>query len=407
MKRRKILFVINTLGCAGAETALLELLSALEKQDYELSLYVMLGQGEMVHKLPKGVRLLNADYKDCPVLSGDGRRQLAKTVLRSFFRNGKLFFRTRTLLSDWRDMKKRGRVLTDKLLWRVVSDGAQRFDETYDLAVAYLEGASTYYVADYVKAEKKAAFVHIDYAGAGYTPKLDRGCYDAYDRIFAVSDEVREKFLEVYPAYAPKMGVFHNIVNQERIRRLAEEGEGFTDGYQGMRLLTVGRLTRQKAYDVAIDAMKLLRDKGCPARWYVLGEGPERAELEKRIARLGLKDDFILMGAVENPYPYYKQCDIYVHATRYEGKSIAIQEAQTLGCAILASDCNGNREQIKDQVDGRFCGLTAEAVAEAVRALAADSRLRERLGQAAAQKEPGGQKEIGQLLALLPGQEEE
>lgn len=52
------------------------------------------------------------------------------------------------------------------------------------------------------------------------------------------------------------------------------------------------------------------------------------------------------------PYPYYRQTDIYVHATGYEGKSIAIQEAQTLGCAIVASECN--REQITDGEDG-FC----------------------------------------------------
>ena len=70
-----------------------------------------------------------------------------------------------------------------------------------------------------------------------------------------------------------------------------------------MRLLTVGRLTYQKAYDVAIDAMKRLKDAGQRARWYVLGEGDQRKTLERKIAALGLKDDFVLLGAVENPYP--------------------------------------------------------------------------------------------------------
>ena len=65
-------------------------------------------------------------------------------------------------------------------------------------------------------------------------------------------------------------------------------------------------------------------------------------------------------GAVANPFPYFKQSDIYVHASRFEGKSIAIQEAQTLGCAIIASDCNGNREQIIDGEDGLLCELTPE-----------------------------------------------
>ena len=67
--RKKILFVINTMGRAGAETALLELLKALAGQDLELSLYVILGQGEMIEKLPSGVRLLNRKFDTRSVLS--------------------------------------------------------------------------------------------------------------------------------------------------------------------------------------------------------------------------------------------------------------------------------------------------------------------------------------------------
>ena len=57
-----------------------------------------------------------------------------------------------------------------------------------------------------------------------------------------------------------------------------------------------------------------------------MGEGELRNKLQQKIDSLGLKEDFLLLGAKENPYPYYKQCDLYVHATRFEGKSIAIQE---------------------------------------------------------------------------------
>ena len=126
-----------------------------------------------------------------------------------------------------------------------------------------------------------------------------------------------------------------------------------------------------------------------------------RAALERQIENLRLTEDFVLMGAVENPYPYYKQCSLYVHATRFEGKSIAIQEAQTLGCAILASDCNGNREQITDNVDGRFCQLTPEGIASGIRQLLEDEALRKRLGQAAARRTVGNEAELGRLLELL------
>ena len=74
----------------------------------------------------------------------------------------------------------------------------------------------------------------------------------------------------------------------------------------------------------------------------------------------------MLMGAKENPYPYYKQCDLYVHATRFEGKSIAIQEAQVLGCTILVSDCSGNREQVENGTDGILCQLSPEDISRKI-----------------------------------------
>ena len=85
-----------------------------------------------------------------------------------------------------------------------------------------------------------------------------------------------------------------------------------------------------------------------------------------------------------NPYPYFAQTDLYVHATGFEGKSIAIQEAQILGCAIVVSD--SNEEQITDGVDGFVRPLKPDALAEAIRQLANQSDLRKAFGQAAMQR---------------------
>lgn len=398
---KKILFVINTLGTAGAETALLELLNSLNRPEYEISLYVLTAQGELVQKLPKDVRLLNTSFNAHSVLSKEGRNDLRKTVLRAFFRNGHMGRKVVEMLRNFMSMYRSGKILADKILWRMMAEGAERFEETYDLAVAYLEGGSTYYVADYVHAKKKAAFVHIDYESSGYTKEMDRDCYEKMDRIFTVSAESKKHFLKVYPQYCEKTKVFHNIINQERIRLEAEKEGGFSDTYDGIRLLTVGRLTYQKGYDIAIDAMSILKQKGVRARWYILGEGNERAALEKKIANLGLEEEFLLIGAVENPLPWYAQTDIYVHATRFEGKSIAIQEAQTLGCAILASDCNGNREQIIPDVDGVLCELTPEKIASSILDLIEDEGKRKRLREAAAKKSIVHEEELQQLTELL------
>lgn len=403
----RILFVINTLGQAGAETALLSLLQTLAREKgearYEISLYVLTGQGEMASRLPADVRLLNKKYREESVLTAKGRKYLKKTVLKAMFTRGTVVKLFPYLVKNTCAMLGKKRLLPDKLLWRVLSDGGMVLPEEYDLAVSYLEGGAAYFVADHVKAAKKAAFIHVDYEKAGYTRALDKDCYLAFDKIFTVSDEVREAFLKAYPELPDKTEVFHNILNKEEIVRRAEEGEGFTDGFTGMRLLSVGRLTAQKAFEVSVDAMKRLKDAGKNVRWYVLGEGDQRKKLQEQIDALGLTEDFILYGTVNNPYPFMKQADIYVHASRFEGKSIAIQEAQILGKPMVVSDCSGNREQVCHGKDGLMCGLTPDSLAENIMLLLEDEALRRKLGAAAAKKNADAAEEIQKLLSMLKG----
>ncbi len=399
--KKSILFTINTFSRAGAETALLALMRTLDPDEYDVSLLVLTAQGEMFRELPENVHVLNKKHDETSVLSGAGKLKLFKGAAISLLKRFNFIRLAPYLISNLADMLKRKAFAPDKLLWRVFAEGAPKPDKEYDLAVAYIEGGSTYYVADRVKARKKAAFVHIDYRMAGYTHRLDRGCYAAYDRIFTVSDEVRDSFLKVYPECAEKTGVFRNILDVSEIKRKALLDGGFKDNFDGTRILTVGRLMAQKAFEISVDALKILKDRGGSYRWYVLGEGDRRAMLEEKIASLGLKDDFILAGAVDNPYPYLKQTDLYVHASRFEGKSIAIQEAQILGCTVLVSDCSGNREQVTDGEDGLLCELTPEAIAEKIEWLMSRPDERKRFAEAASRKYQKQGNDLEKLVSLL------
>ena len=84
---KKLLFVINTLGYGGAERALLSLLNALNPKEYQISLFVLTGQGELVHALPAYVETVNTDYRDCSVLTKEGRRHRlpSSTVKKGIF----------------------------------------------------------------------------------------------------------------------------------------------------------------------------------------------------------------------------------------------------------------------------------------------------------------------------------
>ena len=370
---KKILFVMNTMGRAGAERALVTFLNTLPIEEYEVSLLVLVNRGEMYDELPDHVRLLNKHPDSGSVLSFGGRLALIKTVLRCFFYHMKGFSLLFYLITNLRTQLKKHRLQPDKLCWRIIAQGTPVPDQTYDLAVAYLEGGSTYFVADAVHAKKKAAFVHIDYADAGYHKGLDLDSYSRIDRIFSVSKEACESFCRIYPEYQDKCFLFRNILDTKQIRSRSLKNlvpnDPFIKSRARYKLLTVGRLNYQKAYDIAIPALRILRDRGYDVDWFVLGEGSLKKELCRQIDRENLTGHFVLLGSKENPYPYYRLADLYVHATRFEGKSIAIEEAQILGKAIVASDCTGNREQITDGISGRLIPLTATAIANAVGAL--------------------------------------
>lgn len=399
---KKILFIINTMGRAGAETALIELLRKFtEYKGYQIDLFVMLPQGELFSRIPDGVRVLNKKVSHESVLSSKGRVKTIGCIAKKFFYNLTGFRLLGYFFSNFYEQMKMKRFQPDKLLWRLISDGTPPPNEQYDLAVAYLEGASTYFAADKVSAKHKVAFIHIDYIMAGYTQKLDRGCYESIDRIFTVSKEVGSQFLKVYPQYENKISIFHNFLDVDGIRKKAELGKAFDDDYTGVRLVTVGRLHYQKGYDIAIKALKLMVDAGRNIRWYVLGEGPERATLERQISDCGLKERFILLGVKDNPYPYIKQADIYVHATRFEGKSIAVEEAQILGKVIVASDCTGNTEQIIPEYDGILLSLSSERLASEILRVLDDEQLQKKLSGNVLKKNFYHDEDMQKLISLL------
>ena len=381
---RNVLFVINTLGQGGAEVAMMQLMKKLQENDCTIDLYVMINQGELVHRLPEGVNLLNKDYDDTDVLSSKGKRHIALRLLRYSFKNNAFLHNLPYIFRNYRNMKKNNAVDIKKLLWKMISENAPVFDKEYDLAISFLEGASAYYTARHVKANAKCVFIHIDYELIGYNRMLDEDCFDHFDRIFTVSDVVKESFIHMYPEHEDKTMVFHNIIDQEGIIARSRLDGGFEDDYSGTRILTVARLVDQKRLDVSIEACGKLIDEGYDIRWYVLGEGDQRKALSQLIEKNGLNESFLLLGVKSNPYPYYAKCDLYVHCTQIEGKSIAIQEAMTLGCPVIVSDCSGNRDQVLDKENGLIVRFEVDEIVKAIKQLIDDRQYARRLGENAA-----------------------
>lgn len=367
--RKKILFVTNTMGRAGAEKCLQALLELLDPEKYDLSVYSIINRGELYNDMPEYVHILNKKPCTKSVLDNAGLWATACQILWSLLKKFSFITYIPYFCRVLAHQIKTKHLDFSKLFWMLLARNAKRFNEEYDLAVAFIEGAATYYVSKYVKARKKATYVHIDYLAAGYLPKLDKPYYDNMDRIFCVSDCVRQVFLKAYPEYESKTFFFHNMVPRERILRMSKEGEGFTDQFDGLRILTVGRLHYQKAYDLAIPALAELCRRGYNVRWYVIGEGAEEENLRALIKENNVEDSFILMGCFANPYPFIAQCDIYSQASRFEGWCIALAESLVLARPVLASRCAGNEEQVTDGKTGVLIDLSVENIVDGMERL--------------------------------------
>lgn len=191
----------------------------------------------------------------------------------------------------------------------------------------------------------------------------------------------------------------HNIVSPSFIQKNSV-GEGLPAESE-IRLLTVGRLAHQKGLEYAVDACKILKDKGFDIKWYHIGIGDEKENILFAVRSKQLEDSFILLGERANPYPYMRSCDIYVQPSRNEGKSIAIDEVKCLHKPIVVTNFPSVYDQIENGVNGLICDMNAQSVADAVEKLIVDPQLRKALSENLSFEKMGNEEEIQKLYNLI------
>lgn len=390
--KQRILFVIDSLGVGGAEKSLVTLLNLLDYTRFEVDLQLFAYGGVFEQFLPKEVNVL-------PPL--DYTQFLETPVWKQILQPRKMLARMRYSVA----IRKHGLLHADKAVeyWKSVGQTIAKSERKYDIAIAYAQGVPTFYVIDKVDAPTKMAWVNVDYRLQGATKDFQRNYYDALDVIVPVSDSSYKTFSEeVYPEFKNKMHIIWDINDSGIISRMSLlPTDKFID-HSFPVIMTAGRLNKpQKGYDLALAAAKILRDRGVKFRWYAVGEGPYRSEMEAYIQENHLEDTFILLGATPNPYAYMRQCDVYVQTSRHEGFGLTIAEARILNRPVVCTNFEACTMQMKDGQNGLVVDMDPEAIADGIEKMLNDKVLYNNLQEYLRSEKKGNTEEIDKFYQLI------
>lgn len=245
----------------------------------------------------------------------------------------------------------------------------------YDAAINYLEIESPTFLKKHIKANKYIQWYHTDVANLDHPEDTDKmiPAFEKMDAIICVAESAKKSFIERYPQLAGKTHVIYNFFDAEAIRRMGDEPFSYHD--DRFIMLSVGRMTPQKKYLRFLDVLARLKGDGYSFVWHVLGTGIEYDAIVEKIHTLGLEDCVVLDGLTDNPYKYMKNCDLFVLPSGWEGFPTVTMEAKILGCAVLATDVSGIREQIVHGETGWICENSEEGIYEGVKHLITSSKI--------------------------------
>lgn len=394
--KKKILFVIDSLVCAGAEKSLVTLLSLIDYSKYDVDLQMFAYGRPLDELIPKEVNILKP-FKYTTFLES-GLMQ----SLNGCFRDKKIkMLKARLKYSIALRKGKFSNATKARLYWQNVSEVIENNTKEYDVAISYAQGVPTFYVAEKVSATKKYAWVNVSYR-LNYEDKVfQEKYYDKYNKIVAVSDSAQDIFIETFPKYKDSTCVIYDINDSNMINKMSNIGDTYEDKFEGIRILTIGRLAHQKGYDIALEACKILKSRGIKFRWYVLGKGQLEPEIKKYIYENNLDEEFKLLGITSNPYKYIKDCDIYVQTSRFEGFGLAIAEARMLNVPVVTTEFDAVYNQMIDGKNGLVVKMNATAVAEGICELINNKKLYNNIVSYLTQEKKGNTEELDKFYSLI------
>lgn len=369
--KKKIIFMVINMNIGGTEKALLSMIDEVNKEEWEVTILTLERLGDFLDEIPKWVTVKEVEeYKDLKTYIQNPPLAMVKELIKEVD-----YCKALGLAYHYVVSKVAKNIMC---LYKYLLKDIKGLKEDYDVAVAYAGPMDfiTYFVHEKISAKKKIQWIHFDVTKVGFSKGLVKKLYPKFHKICVVSEEGKNKLVNMFPNIKERTMVFHNIVSKNKILQLADSESSFQDDFNGIKILTVGRLSWEKGQDLIIQVLARLKSEGYKVRWYCIGDGAYRNQCIKLIKEYKLEKDFILLGTMKNPYPYMKDCDIYVQASRHEGYCITLAEAKCFDKPIVSTKFAGAKEQLKEYSKGYVSTVTEEGIYEGIKIILEDKEFK-------------------------------
>jgi glycosyltransferase involved in cell wall biosynthesis len=313
--RKKILFIIPEYSHGGTNKSLENLLTFMDKSKYDISIFCLYEDG------PDYYKKLFAPYI------------LKKSHLYYWLHDNAF---TRKIMGLYNKFTKKNNF---EFLYKREAKLIQK-KYTFDVVIAYQEGASTVFVT-YFDTKRKIAWYHrpyVDFNNIEYYTKL----YSTFDAIPCVSNVFVKMFQDALPLVKDKVCCIYNTLNNDFIRQSAnkeEKDEDFkTDSFT---MVSVGRFVPQKQFELIPSIVDKINEFGNtrPFKWYIIASGDKcREKTLNEISKYGLENQVIILGAKSNPYFYMAKSDLVVCTSDSESFSYVIAEGKIVHTPVVSND---------------------------------------------------------------------
>ena len=181
--------------------------------------------------------------------------------------------------------------------------------------------------------------------------KIQKFFYGQADKIVCVSEGVKEDVIKRIPIVNEISHVIPNpVIDNEIMDFKKNEVRKRCD--DEIKILFVGRLVPEKGVDYLIKSFAIFKSKGYKASLIIVGDGPERSNLEKLSKSLSIERDVILEGYVVKPYKYFADADLFTLTSKHEGFALVLVEAMFLSKRVLSVNCPSGPSEIL--MNGKF-----------------------------------------------------